>query len=194
MILTDLSTAKTALNQAKSGKNWTPISGKFWTPIDSPLHFSEDTVNRIVALSGGYPYFIQFISREVYDVWIAKIRTGEVLSVPESDIVRKLDNDFFQARWARATDRQRELLQVIATLQSCENKFTVLEVVNTAKQMLETPFTASHINQMLIKLSDAGLIYKNRFGKYSLAVPLLSQFIKRQATESAKLKFPHNLP
>lgn len=161
---------------------------------ECPLHFSEDTVNRIVALSGGYPYFIQFISREVYDVWIAKIRTGEVLSVPESDIVRKLDNDFFQARWARATDRQRELLQVIATLQSCENEFTVLEVVNTAKQMLETPFTASHINQMLIKLSDAGLIYKNRFGKYSLAVPLLSQFIKRQATESAKLKFPHNLP
>lgn len=161
---------------------------------ECPLRFSEDTVNRIVALSGGYPYFIQFICREVYDVWIAKIRSGEVLSVPESDIIRKLDNDFFQARWARATDRQRELLQVISSLQSCENEFTVLEVVNSAKQMLETPFTASHINQMLIKLSDAGLIYKNRFGKYSLAVPLLSQFIKRQATESAKLKFPSSLP
>ena len=34
MILTVLSIAKVALNQAKSGNNWTPISGKFWTPID----------------------------------------------------------------------------------------------------------------------------------------------------------------
>ncbi len=158
--------------------------------VDCPLHFSDDTVNRIVTLSGGYPYFIQFICREVYDVWIAKIRSGEVISVPESDIIRKLDNDFFQARWARATDRQRELLQVIATLDSCENEFTVREVVNSSKEMLAAPFTASHINQMLLKLSEAGLIYKNRFGKYSLAVPLLSRFIQRQTTDSANLQFP----
>ena len=45
MTLTDLSTAKTALNQSKSGKNWTPTSGKFWTPIDTARQFMEDGIH-----------------------------------------------------------------------------------------------------------------------------------------------------
>jgi hypothetical protein len=35
---------------------------------------------------------------------------------------------------------------------------------------------------MLSSLSEAGLVYKNRHGKYSLAVPLLGQFIIRQTS------------
>jgi hypothetical protein len=31
-------------------------------------------------------------------------------------------------------------------------------------------------------LIKAGLLYKNRHGRYSFAVPLLSQYIKRQPT------------
>jgi len=34
---------------------------------------------------------------------------------------------------------------------------------------------------MLALLSEAGLIYKNRHGKYSFAVPLLGDFIRRQS-------------
>ena len=38
----------------------------------------------------------------------------------------------------------------------------------------------SHVSQMLAALSEAGLVYKNRHGKYSFAVPLLGRFIRRQ--------------
>ena len=37
---------------------------------------------------------------------------------------------------------------------------------------------------MLGNLSDAGLLYKNRHGKYSFAVPLLGQFILRQTSDN----------
>ncbi len=161
------------------------------TPIDKancPLKFGPVAVDRIVALSGGYPFFIQFICKKLYDISIGKIQSGEIDFVPESDIIRKLDSDFFQGRWARPTDRQRELLQVIATLPNCDSEFTVQEAVLASKEALSKPFTASHINQMLGSLADAGLIYKNRFGKYSLAVPLLSGFIHRQMAAE------HNLP
>lgn len=151
-----------------------------------PIQFSEVVVNRVVEISGCYPYFIQFICKEIYDVWITKLSTGEVPSVPEADIIRKLDNDFFSGRWANATDRQRALLQVISTLENCDSEFTVAEVVQASKESLAKPFTASHINQMLVSLADSGLVYKNRYGKYSLAVPLLSQFIRRQSLESMR--------
>ena len=57
----------------------------------------------------------------------------------------------------------------------------VQEVSEQSKALLEKPFSPSHINQMLSTLASAGLIYKNRHGRYSFAVPLLDRFIRRQA-------------
>jgi hypothetical protein len=145
-----------------------------------PVKFNPESVNTIVKVSGGYPYFIQFICREVYDVFIQKVNAGEKPFVPVEEINRKLDSDFFAGRWARATDRQRELLGVIARLDSADEEFTVQEIVERSKLELPKPFSSSHVNQMLASLTEAGLVYKNRHGKYSFAVPLLGQFILRQ--------------
>ncbi len=151
-------------------------------PIQSencPINLSEDSIQLIIKVSGGYPYFIQFICKEVYDIFVQQHRGGEKLGVPIEEITRKLDNDFFAGRWARATDRQRELLNVIAHLPNSDEEFTVQEIVEEAKK-LEKPFSSSHVNQMLSTLTDMGLVYKNRHGKYSFAVPLLNQYILRQ--------------
>lgn len=145
-----------------------------------PVTFMPDTVQRMYDISGGYPYFIQFLCREIYDVWLQKIAEGQAPSVPTDELVRKLDTDFFSGRWSRVTDRQRELLGVVSQLETCETEFTVNEVVVKAKEVIENPFTASHVNQMFSSLSDAGIVFKNRHGKYSFAVPLLRGFIKRQ--------------
>lgn len=153
-----------------------------------PITFSEETVNGIIDRTAGYPYFIQFFCREVFDVWIAKMQRGEVPSVPVADITRKLDADFFHGRWARATDRQRELLQVVSLLPNADQEFTVQEVVTASQNGLNKPFNSSHVSQMLSSLADAGLVYKNRHGKYSLAVPLLGQFIQRQRSADMMLR------
>jgi hypothetical protein len=137
-------------------------------------------------MSGGYPYFIQFICREIFDSWLSQTQRGVANpQIPGKEILRKLDNDFFIGRWVKATDRQRQLLYVISTLESCDSEFTVQEAVLASKKMLERPFSASQTNQMLVSLSTFGLTYKNRHGKYSFAVPLLSDFIKRQAMAGA---------
>lgn len=147
-----------------------------------PLHLDDSSIGLIVETSGGYPYFIQFICREVYDVFVQRTDKGEEPTVPIDEIVRKLDTDFFAGRWARATDRQRELLTVIAELDSCE-EFTVQEVSQLSKEILEKAMGSSQVNQMLGALGTAGLIYKNRHGRYSFAVPLMERFIKRQQSD-----------
>lgn len=152
-----------------------------------PITFSDETVEGIIERTAGYPYFIQFFCREVFDVWISKIQKGEVPSVPTADITRKLDSDFFHGRWAKSTDRQRELLQVVSLLPNADQEFAVQEVVAASNDYLAKPFTASHVSQMLSSLSEAGLVYKNRHGKYSLAVPLLGQFIRRQTSVELQL-------
>lgn len=151
---------------------------------ESPLRFSKNTINQIIQMSGGYPYFIQYICKEVFDAWIGRVTDGEAPSVPASEITRKLDQDFFSPRWERATERQQQFMQVIAQLETSDTEFTAQEIVLKSKQTLEKGFSPSHAVQMLQNLADKGLVYRNRHGKYSFAVPLLSEFIKRQYEEN----------
>jgi hypothetical protein len=146
---------------------------------------NAESVRLIIKVSGGYPYFLQIIYREVYDTFLQQLDAGEKRSVPIQDITRKLDNNFFAGRWTRAIDRQRELLIVIASMENCDEEFTVQKIVECSREQLKKPFNPSHVNQMLAALSGAGLVYKNRYGKYSFAVPLLGRFIQRQQ-ESAE--------
>ncbi len=150
-------------------------------PTDGcPLKFSDPSVDIVWDVTHGYPYFIQYVCREVYDVWGQNVDDGKPpVGIPIPEIVRKLDSDFFAGRWARATDRQRDLLWVVSMLSNCDSEFTVQEVVENSLK-LKMPFSSSHVNQMLSTLTTAGLIYKNRHGKYSFAVPLLGEFIRRQ--------------
>jgi hypothetical protein len=143
-----------------------------------PVELDNESVVEIVRLSGGYPYFIQFICKEVYDSFIQKEDRGETMSVPTDDIVRKLDTDFFAGRWNRVTDRQRDLMTVAAQLR--HDEFTGQEIADRAETALKKGFGSSQINQMLSTLCDTGLVFRNRHGRYSFAVPMLGEFILRQ--------------
>ena len=154
---------------------------------DCPLRFTEDSVQSIINLSCGYPYFIQFICKEVFDVWLSKLGASEPPSIPEQAIISKLDNDFFAARWDKATDRERDLLTVVSRLPNADAEFSVNDIVMLAQMQLRKPFSASQVNQMLGRLTAKGLIYKNRHGRYLFAVPLMSKFIRRQSDHDGDL-------
>lgn len=160
--------------------------------VKHPVSMGDALIAQIISISGGYPYFIQFLGKEVYDVVLQKMKAGSApkdgeIVVPFDDIVRKLDADFFAGRWSKATDRQRDLMTVIASLPTSGEEFTVQEVVERSKEVMPSlSFSASHTSQMLSTLSQQGLIYKNRHGKYSFAVPLFDRFITRQKNHKAE--------
>ena len=152
-------------------------------PLDKeskPIKKFFGSLNGIIyELTRGYPYFIQFWCRELYD-WVTN---RQLVDEQATDIInrisRKLDMDFFEGRWAQLTDRQRDLLNVIASLESSDGEFTVQEIVAQSK-FTEQAFSNSHVNQMLLALVAKGMIFKNRHGKYVLAVPLLGEYIRRR--------------
>lgn len=146
-----------------------------------PLSFTDASVKEIIRESGCYPYFIQFICKEVFDLFMQQNMRD--VRVPIEAITRKLDKDFFSGRWARITDRQKELLFIVASLKNADEEFSVQEIIQESQKIGEK-FTSSHVNQMLNALAEAGIIYKHRYGKYSFAVPLLGRFILRQKQES----------
>jgi hypothetical protein len=152
---------------------------------DSNLRFSDTSIDTVISGSGGYPYFIQFICKETYDVWLQAAFEGkEIPSIALNDILRKLDADFFYGRWANTTDKQRDILRLISRLDNCDDEFSGQDIVGMSKNQFGKNISPSQVNQILSALINAGMVYKNRHGKYSFAVPLLSHFIRRQETEN----------
>ncbi|MCH8828294.1 MAG: AAA family ATPase [Planctomycetes bacterium] len=171
----------------------TPLK-KFEDGSSGPV-FEESMIRACIDCAGGYPYFIQFICREIVDAFMQWHNNDAIDDVKDEEerrsshcsldaIIRKLDADFFAGRWSRVTDRQRDLLVVIARLESSSAEFTVQEVVEGSKNSPGKPFSPSHVNQMLTALAKSGLIYKTRHGKYCFAIPLMDRFIVRQVSDS----------
>jgi hypothetical protein len=158
-----------------------------------PVTFTEFAVQQIVEMSGGYPYFIQFICKEFFDVVIAKMGAGEVPVMPKADIIRKLDQRFFSGRWDNASDRQREFMMVAALIPGSRREFTVQEIVQISRDTSGSKkkvFSSASAGMMLKTLTDLGFVFRNRRGKYSFTVPLLDEFIIRQMGAAANLPAP----
>ena len=143
--------------------------------------FEDDAIEQIISLSGGYPYFIQFLCKEVFDSFLQQQAVGiKEPVVAMVEIIAQLDTDFYSARWNMITERQKDLLRIIAQLPTANLEFTVQDIAALAKATGIPSFTPSYINQYLNKLKDQGLVYKNSHGKYSFAVPMLADYINRQ--------------
>ncbi len=145
-----------------------------------PVKFTDADVELIANLSGGYPHFVQFFCKEAFDIYIAHLGDKGPPTLPIDLIVRKMDQNFFAGRWDVASDSQRQFLSVVAQLPNCEREFTAQEIVRKSSELLPKKYSLSSVSQYLKRLSDNGLVYKNRLGKYQFAVPMLSEFIKRQ--------------
>ena len=146
-----------------------------------PITFTEESIRQIEKHSGGYPYFVQFICHEAFDAFVSQITTrSDNPSVPINEITAKLDSDFFAGRWSRVTDRQRDLLYVVSRLDDPESEFSVQEIVELSRELPVKRFSPSHASQILAALINSGIVFRNRHGKYSFAVPLLGGFIRRQ--------------
>lgn len=138
-----------------------------------------ESVDEIIRMSGGYPYFIQFICKEAYDAFAQGVgNNGHRL--PAAAIERKLDADFFAGRWARANARQRELMLAIASLENGGAEFTAHEIAGRSKTPPGETFTSGQAEQILEALMAQGLVFQNRCGRYSFAIPLFGKFILRQ--------------
>jgi phage pi2 protein 07 len=80
-------------------------------------------------------------------------------------------------------DKLKAVLEFVWGLVKQTDRKGVIFAYDEAQTILESGFGNSHVNQMLGALANAGLVYKNRRGKYSFAVALMADFIRRQYQE-----------
>lgn len=124
----------------------------------------------------GYPYFIQLLGDEV---WKAAGYPDAGSSLGDDDVAggvegyHEAQQDFFRARWMKATDAEIRMLVAMASLGEAD-----LRRRDIASQMGRT---TNEISMVRRSLMDKGLIQSTGFGHLSFTAPGFADFVRTEA-------------
>ncbi|MGE0629420.1 MAG: hypothetical protein AB7O43_16525 [Hyphomicrobiaceae bacterium] len=164
------------LDRLSREETWAALA----TPLDNlmpPLHASKELIDKVVDLSGGYPYLIQFFGKELVDKLLENGGTLQYDAFPAADTLERLDAGLFGARWSRTTDKQREILGLLANRgANAAREITASEVA----ELSEGETSNAQATQHLQALCERGLLYRTRYGRYAFTVPMSEAMILRR--------------
>jgi hypothetical protein len=138
---------------------------------EEAVRYTADALDEAVAVTGGYPYFLQELGYAVWTVADGPVigRDDILAAVPSYEA--KLDESFFRVRLDRATGLQRAYLRAMAQLGPEPQKASdVADVMGRTSQNL-APTRAELINM--------GLLYTSVHGYAAFTVPHFDKFILR---------------
>ena len=127
-------------------------------------------IGKIFTYSGGYPYFLQEYG---YQLWLevdGKEVDGLLVERALPLVHRRLDDNFFDVRFDRVTNKEREFLRTMADIPS---PIAVSEVAERLKRPLNA------ISAVRAALIRKGMVYSPSHGEIAYTVPLFGDYMRR---------------
>lgn len=137
------------------------------------VRYETSALDRLVEVSGGYPYFVQVFGDQAWRVAPGPdvVTAGDAeAAVTQGTAV--LDDSLFHSRWNRATPAQKTLMRAMA---EDTGRSQIADIV--ARLNKKKPSDLSVARDALIK---KGLIYAPDRGLLRFTVPHMDDYIRRQ--------------
>lgn len=128
-------------------------------------------IDRIVALTQGYPYFLQEWG---YQVWNASDRSPiaiDCIDIAGKEALRRLDEGFFKVRIDRLTPKEKEY--VIAMARLGPGPYRSSDVADTLGEKLTS------LGPRRAQIIAKGMIYSPAHGDIAFTVPMFDEYLKR---------------
>lgn len=145
--------------------------------IEAPLKaegasINADALERIVAVTRGYPYFLQEWGKHVWRVTDGPpIDSGDVEQASR-EATAALDKNFFRVRFDRLTPREQDYLRAMAELGSGLHRSG--EIAKVLGRKVES------LGPLRTGLIKKGMIWSPSHGDTAFTVPLFDEFMKRE--------------
>lgn len=144
------------------------------TLLGSGVSFDEEVKERLFATTQGHPYEIQLLASHLYDAQIEGKVTLASWEGAFERTLRELGQDYFQALLRRASDRENEILKVLA------EKKTPMSIADLRHVMIfekrKRNFPVDNIKNFLYRLETKGLVRRKEEG-FTLLDPMVGEFI-----------------
>ena len=135
------------------------------------VELASAAVDRVVAESGGYPYFLQEWGYHVWNAAPASPITGDDVRSARSGVIDTLDRDFFRVRFDRLTPKEKDYLRAMAVLGPDSHRSGDI----AAALGVRVESVAPRRSGLIAK----GMIYSPAHGDTAFTVPLFDHFLLR---------------
>ncbi|WP_092092236.1 ATP-binding protein [Curtobacterium sp. UNCCL20] len=133
--------------------------------------FTPDAVEMALQVTKGYPYFIQELGYQAWEISDGPVITADDIDAARDGYLAKLDRSFFRVRLDRATTLQTAYLRAMAELGPAAQKAA------DVARVLEREST--QLGPTRAELIDMGLLYTPEHGYAAFTVPDFDQFMLR---------------
>jgi hypothetical protein len=144
--------------------------------IEKPIQnegaaIEKEAVDTIVALTQGYPYFLQEWGKHAWDMAPHSPITNEDVTNASATTIATLDESFFRVRFDRLTGAEKKYLFAMATLGSGPHRSG-----DIAEELSRNVQSVAPVRSSLIR---KGMVWSPTHGDTAFTVPLFDEFMKR---------------
>jgi len=146
--------------------------------------WDDDALAKVVAVAGGYPYFLQLYA---FEAWEAAARAGAIQTITLADVVagepvaqRQIEAGIYGARFEGATEAERAYL------------FAMSDLMDSESDRVRSGDVARVLNRELSAVSptrDAlirkGIVHAPEHGLLAFSIPGFEQYIVRRRSDEA---------
>ncbi|MBA2559969.1 MAG: ATP-binding protein, partial [Propionibacteriales bacterium] len=140
------------------------------------VEFDDDALDRLYALTDGYPYFVQAYGKATWDTAPATPITGRDVAEAAPLAESELGIGFFGSRFERATPAEREYMRAMADL-GVDRLDGPVATADVALSLGRRPQSLSPARDGLIK---KGLVFAEERGVVRFTVPHFGAFLRTQ--------------
>jgi hypothetical protein len=148
---------------------------------DTGVSFEEAIRKNIFQYTGGHPYEVQLLASHLYDSQIEGKVRPEAWDSALNNTLKELGRDYFNFLLSRASDREKDLLKILAEEKrpvTIKDFATMMIVGKRAKK-----FPIANIKNFLYRLEEKGLVRRMENGAFYISDPMFLEFIIRFASE-----------
>ena len=135
------------------------------------VEIEKAALGLMVEASEGYPYFIQQWGNCTWDVAKDKTIGEHDAKAAESLVEARLDQDFYQGRMGRLTQKEIEYLRAMANIGAEPYKSADIAEALGVQQ--------SSMSNRRKDLINKGMIYSPSHGELAFSVPMFDKYLKR---------------
>ncbi|MBX9593967.1 MAG: ATP-binding protein [Roseomonas sp.] len=135
------------------------------------VDYAEEALARILALTKGYPFFLQEWGSQAWNVADASPITPAIVDQATERAIESLDRSFFRVRLDRLTPVQKRYMRAMAELGPGPHRSGDIAA------MLGRKVTA--VGPLRGELIAKGMIYSPSHGDTAFTVPLFDEFMRR---------------
>lgn len=144
-------------------------------------NFEPEAIERILALTAGYPYFLQEYGKHLWNLAAGPVVTLDDVMATEPIVQLQLDDNFFRVPIARTTGAELTYLSAMADLG--EGPYRSGDIATRLGR--PGPQGLAPVRARLI---DKGLIFSPAYGLNEFTVPAFSDFLRRNYPHRPKAR------